>query len=35
VCEQASGEVLSLPVYPGMPQAHIERVCELVTAALR
>jgi dTDP-4-amino-4,6-dideoxygalactose transaminase len=30
VCEQASGEVLSLPVYPGMPIAHIERVVEVV-----
>ena len=35
VCEQASGEVLSLPVYPGMPLAHVERVVELVRTALR
>ncbi len=28
--EQASTEVLSLPVYPGMPLADIERVCEVV-----
>ncbi len=34
VCEQASGEVLSLPVYPGMPAAHIARVCDVVLAAL-
>jgi len=30
VCEQASGEVLSFPIYPGMPVEHIARVCELV-----
>ena len=29
-----AGEVLSLPVYPGMPPAHIERVVEVVRAAL-
>jgi len=34
VCEQASSEVLSLPVYPGMPQSHIERVCEVVLASV-
>lgn len=34
VCEQASGEVLSFPVYPGMPEAHIARVCEVVKTAL-
>jgi len=34
VCEQASGEVLSLPVYPGMPVAHIERVVDVVLGAL-
>jgi len=33
VCEQATTETLSLPVYPGMPPAHIERVCEAVLAA--
>ena len=30
VTEQASTEVLSLPVYPGMPIEHIERVCTVV-----
>lgn len=35
VCEQASGEVLSLPVYPGMPGEHIARVCEVVAATLK
>jgi dTDP-4-amino-4,6-dideoxygalactose transaminase len=34
VCEQASGEVLSLPVYPGMPESHIARVVEVVRGAL-
>ena len=34
VCEQASGEVLSLPVYPGMPETHIARVCEVLRSAL-
>jgi len=34
VCEQASGEVLSLPIYPGMPQSHIARVAEVVIGAL-
>lgn len=32
VCEQASLEALSLPIYPGMPEAHVDRVCELVLA---
>jgi dTDP-4-amino-4,6-dideoxygalactose transaminase len=30
VCEQACTETLSLPIYPGMPLAHIERVCDVV-----
>ncbi len=30
VTEQASSEVLSLPVYPGMPVDHIARVCDVV-----
>lgn len=30
VTEQASTEVLSLPVYPGMPIEHIARVCQVV-----
>ena len=30
VAEQASRETLSVPIYPGMPQAHIDRVCELL-----
>ena len=34
VCEQASGEVLSLPVYLGMPLDHVERVCALIAQAL-
>jgi dTDP-4-amino-4,6-dideoxygalactose transaminase len=35
VCEQASTETLSLPVYPGMPDAHVERVCEVLKQARR
>jgi dTDP-4-amino-4,6-dideoxygalactose transaminase len=34
VAEKAAGEVLSLPIYPGMPVAYSARVCELVRAAL-
>ncbi len=34
-CEQATRETLSLPIYPGMPLAHIERVCEVIRAVLR
>lgn len=34
VCEQATQEVLSLPIYPGMPLAHIERVCEVICTTL-
>jgi dTDP-4-amino-4,6-dideoxygalactose transaminase len=34
VCEQATGETLSLPIYPGMPLEHIERVVEVVRGAL-
>lgn len=34
VCEQASNEVLSLPIYPGMPAAHIERACEVILQIL-
>ena len=34
VCEHATTETLSLPIYPGMPLAHIERVCEVLRAAL-
>jgi len=34
VCELASTEVLSLPVYPRMPEAHIARVCEVVLASV-
>jgi dTDP-4-amino-4,6-dideoxygalactose transaminase len=30
VCEQASLEALSLPIYPGMPEEHIDRVCEVL-----
>lgn len=32
VCEQASTQVLSLPIYPGMPNEHIARVCDVVMA---
>ncbi len=35
VCEHACTETLSLPMYPGMPLAHIERVCEVLLGALR
>jgi dTDP-4-amino-4,6-dideoxygalactose transaminase len=35
VCEQASTEVLSLPIYPGLPRAHLERVCDVLRDALR
>ena len=35
VCEQASAEVLSLPIYPNMPLEHIERVCEVMMQTLR
>lgn len=34
VCEAATPETLSLPVYPGMPLEHIERVCDVVRKAL-
>ncbi len=34
-CEHASTETLSLPVYPGMPPAHIERVCDVLVSAIR
>ena len=33
-CERACREVLSLPIYHGMPQSHVERVCEVVNGAL-
>ncbi len=35
VCEHATTETLSLPVYPGMPLAHIERVCEVLLAVVK
>ncbi len=35
VCEQATTETLSLPIYPGMPLDHVERVCETLLAAVR
>ena len=35
VCEHAATETLSLPIYPGMPLAHIERVCEVLLAAVK
>lgn len=34
VCEQACTETLSLPIYPGIPQEHIERVCAAVKGFL-
>jgi len=35
VCEHACTETLSLPIYPGMPPDHIERVCEILLGALK
>ncbi len=35
VCEQATTEVLSLPIYPGMPDLHIDRVAKMVLEAVR
>lgn len=35
VCEQTTTENLSLPVYPSMPQAHIDRVVEVVLQAVK
>ncbi len=34
VSEQASREVLSLPIYPGMSKVNIDRVCELIGSAV-
>ncbi|MDH5512763.1 MAG: DegT/DnrJ/EryC1/StrS family aminotransferase, partial [Gammaproteobacteria bacterium] len=34
VCEQACTETLSLPIYPGMPLEHVERVCEVIREAV-
>lgn len=34
VCESLTAENLSLPIYPGMPGAHIERVCNALRQAL-
>lgn len=34
VCEQATTEVLSLPIYPSMPDSHIARVAEVVLDVL-
>lgn len=33
-CERLTAENLSLPIYPGMPSAHIERVCAVLREAL-
>ncbi len=30
VCEQATREAISLPAYPGMPIADIDRICEVI-----
>ena len=35
VCEHACTETLSLPIYPGMPLAHIERVCEVLLGTIK
>lgn len=35
VCEHATTETLSLPIYPGMPLAHVERVCDVLIAAVK
>lgn len=35
VCERATTETLSLPVYPGMPLSHVERVCEVLLSAVK
>lgn len=35
VCETATNETLSLPIYPSMPSDHIERVCEVVISVLK
>ncbi len=35
VCEHACTETLSLPVYPGMPLDHIERVCEALLGVVK
>jgi len=34
VCEQATTETLSLPIYPDMPPSHIDRVCDVVLATV-
>ena len=34
VCERITAENLSLPIYPSMPQEHIERVCEVLLRAV-
>ncbi len=35
LCERATSETLSLPIYPGMPIEHIERVCEVLLGAVK
>ena len=35
VCERMTAENLSLPIYPGMPQRHIERVCNALNGAVQ
>lgn len=34
ICEQATAETLSLPIYPGMPIEHVERVCTVLLSAV-
>ncbi len=35
VCEHVCTETLSLPMYPGMPLTHIERVCEVLLGTIK
>jgi len=35
VCESACPETLSLPIYPGMPSSHIERVIDVLKTAIK
>jgi dTDP-4-amino-4,6-dideoxygalactose transaminase len=34
VCERLTSENLSLPIYPGMPEEHVVRVCEVLRNAV-
>ncbi len=35
VTEQAASRILSLPLFPGMQEAALERVCEVLEASLK